>query len=177
MANMKKHPFLIIETTTFVKLTSQEQKKLKKWLDLASPVLEELFKKDKVLSFIPKTVQVSLLICGDTKIKKLNRDHRQKDKVTDVLSFPTYEDLREGKERPEELFLGDLAICYAQTHRQAKEFDISFYDEFIHLFFHGTLHLMGYDHELSLKEEKIMETWEKKALDLFSKKKGTRRSP
>jgi probable rRNA maturation factor len=40
-------------------------------------------------------------------------------------------------------------------------------DEFIHLFFHGVIHLMGFDHEISLKEEKIMEAWEEVALKKF----------
>jgi probable rRNA maturation factor len=77
----------------------------------------------------------------------------------------------QGEFRGQELFLGDLAICHQKVISQADEFNISYFDEFIHLLFHGVIHLVGYDHEISLKEEKIMELWEEKALSLFSKAK------
>ena len=71
------------------------------------------------------------------------------------------------------VFLGDLAISVPTARRQAKEFNISVWDEFIHLYFHGLLHLMGYDHDISAIEEKLMQKWEDKALTLLSaKKKG-----
>jgi len=175
MANMKKHLFLEVEWLSTIKLSATEQRELKVWLNLASEVLEDLIHKNKLIKSTPKKVIVSLLVCGDGRIKKLNRDFRQKDKITDVLSFPTYENLRSSKINDDELFLGDLAICYQQTKRQAKDFSIGFWDEFIHLFFHGLIHLMGYDHEISIKEEKMMESWEKKALTLMSKKNGARR--
>jgi probable rRNA maturation factor len=57
------------------------------------------------------------------------------------------------------------------VRQQAKQFNISYMDEFIHLFFHGLIHLMGYDHEISEEEERLMQLWEKLALDNFSKKK------
>src|SRR5690606_12682401 len=126
----------------------------------ASEVLETLWDKKIISVKKPKVLHVSLLICGEAKIKELNREYRGKDKVTDVLSFPAHEDLRKSRLETDELFLGDLAICHQQTKRQAREFKIGYFDEFIHLFFHGVIHLMGYDHEISLKEEKLMEKWE-----------------
>lgn len=166
---MKKHPFLEVEYHSTVKLTASEERQIKKWLYLAGDVLERLFHDKIIPAKKLKTLEVSLLICGDSRIKDLNRQYRQKDKVTDVLSFPAHEDLRKSIYQFENLFLGDLAICHAQTKRQAKEFDISYMDEFIHLFFHGIIHLIGFDHEISEKEEAIMESWEKKALTEFSK--------
>ena len=171
MRNMKKHPFLEVEYHSTVKLTASEERQIKKWLLLAGDVLENIFKDKIIPSKKLKTLEVSLLICGDSRIKDLNRQYRQKDKVTDVLSFPAHEDLRKSTYQFENLFLGDLAICHHQTKRQAKEFKISYMDEFIHLFFHGLIHLLGYDHEISAKEEKLMEEWEKKALSEFSKVK------
>lgn len=173
---MKKH-FLLVDFDSAVKLTPAEKKKIDRWLAWASPVAEALLLKKGI---IPKlkgvsSLRVSLLLCGEAKIRKLNRDYRQKDYVTDVLSFPSSENLRKSLKDAEifdgELFVGDLAICHQKTIRQAREFSISYMDEFIHLFFHGLIHLMGYDHEISLKEEKLMEEWEKLALDLFSKTK------
>lgn len=178
MDEMKKHPFLVVDYQATVKFSSSEQRQLDQWLKIAGQVLEKLFSHSLIEAPVT-TIQVSLLICGDSRIKKLNREHRNKDKVTDVLSFPAHEDLRQARLVSPQLFLGDLAICHQQTKRQAKKFDITYLDEFIHLFFHGVLHLLGYDHEVSEKEEKLMEKWEKEALDLFSeiKKKAKKKAP
>lgn len=173
---MKKH-FLLVDFDSAVKLEPLEKKKIDLWLSWASPVVESLLLKKGIIPKLKgvKSLRVSLLLCGEAKIRKLNRDYRQKDYVTDVLSFPSSENLRKSLKDAEifdgELFVGDLAICHQKTKKQAREFSISYMDEFIHLFFHGLIHLIGYDHEISLKEEKLMEEWEKVALDLFSKTK------
>ncbi|MCM2350340.1 MAG: rRNA maturation RNase YbeY [Bacteriovoracaceae bacterium] len=166
---MKKHPFLHVDYHSTVKMSPAETRQLDKWLHMAGDVLKYLLMKKGIIP-APKIkgLHVSLLICGDSRIRELNREYRQKDKVTDVLSFPAHEDLRKSGYQGEDLFLGDLAICHPQTKRQAKKFDIGYFDEFIHLFFHGTIHLMGFDHEISLKEEKLMEGWEQEALKKFS---------
>ncbi len=108
-----------------------------------------------------KEVTFTMTLCGKTKIKSLNRQYRQLDKVTDVLSFPVYESLRPDKKVKEkslkQMELGDLIICKEKALSQAKEFGISFDQEVIHLTVHGFLHLLGYDHELSVKEERLME--------------------
>lgn len=170
--NMKRHSFLQTDFQTSVKLSPSEERQLKKWLDIAGVVLTELFKNKIIKAKDLKNLQVSLLICGDSRIKQLNNEFRSKNKITDVLSFPAHENLRDTPYNEQSLFLGDLAICFPQTKRQAKEFSIPVMDEFIHLFFHGVIHLLGYDHEISFKEEKLMEKWESEALDLFSKIKN-----
>jgi probable rRNA maturation factor len=179
---MKKHPFMQPEFHSSVKLSKAQEFKISKWLAMAGLVMEKLIRDENILhpSWTKEvtSIRVSILLCGEAKIKKLNSDYRNKDKVTDVLSFPSYENLRKTKPKSEligsELFLGDLAICHQRVNKQAREFSISYWDEFIHLFMHGMIHLMGYDHELSVKEEKEMEGWENQALNLFSKikKKG-----
>lgn len=166
---MKRHQFLLVDWHSSVKLTSVQQQKLKTWLNLASIVTEQLVQKGLVLGKV-NSLSVSLLICGEKRIRQLNREHRQKDKVTDVLSFPAHEDLRKKKAQGE-IFLGDLAICFPQARRQARKFKIGEWDEFIHLFYHGLLHLAGYDHEVSAKEEKVMQDWEDLALELSSRMK------
>lgn len=167
---MKKQQFLTVDYHSTVKLTPAEERKIKLWLELAGPVVDDLFK-SKIIASKPKSVSVSLMICGDSKIKELNRSYRNKDKVTDVLSFPANEDLRKTKSTEPNLFLGDLAICHSRTKKQAKEFKITYMEEFIHLFFHGIIHLIGYDHEISESEERLMESWEQKALKKFSEQK------
>ncbi len=167
MARMKKHPFIDIDFNSTVSLTSTEKRLLSQWLYLSCDVINYLISK-QIISLKKNTrIHISLLICGDKKIRALNKDFRNKDKVTDVLSFPHYDSLRFSPSFETEIILGDLAICLPQAKRQSKKFKIHFMDEFIHLFFHGVIHLMGFDHEISLKEEKIMEAWEEVALKKF----------
>ena len=168
MTSMKKHPFLQVDYHSTVKFSPSEERQIKKCLQLAGEVVHDLFKK-KIIPASVKKLEVSLLICGDARIRELNREYRLKDKVTDVLSFPAHEDLRKRIFKGDVLFLGDLAICHPQTRRQAKQFNITYWDEFIHLFFHGLIHLLGYDHEISMEEEELMEGWEQEALKTFSK--------
>ena len=108
-----------------------------------------------------KQVTMSMTLCGKSKIKTLNRQYRQIDKVTDVLSFPVYENLRSDKKvkskNLDQMELGDLVICREKAESQAREFGITYPQEVIHLAVHGFLHLLGYDHELSAKEEALME--------------------
>lgn len=175
MTFMKKHPFLIVDYDSSVKLLASEERQLKKWLSFASFVVEDLLKKKIIPSKSIKSIQVSLLICGEQRMRKLNHEFREKNKVTDVLSFPNHEDLRKMNSTDINLFLGDLAICHQRVKSQAKQFGISYMDEFIHLFFHGLIHLFGYDHEISKVEDEKMQRWEKIALDKFSQiKKGAR---
>ena len=105
---------------------------------------------------------------GDQKIQTLNREYRQKDKKTDVLSFPTYDSLEE-VDLPPGLMVdfGDIFICHSKVTSQAREFEITEAEEFIHLVVHGFLHLIGYDHERSIKDEEIMEELEKKPFKVY----------
>ncbi len=124
-----------------------------------------------------KLVTISMNLCGKTKIRTLNRKYRQKDYVTDVLSFPVYENLRSDKKSREkalpEVELGDLVICKEKARSQAKEFGITYEQEVIHLAVHGFLHLLGFDHEISSKEEKIMEKYEAELVNKIYKKLKT----
>jgi probable rRNA maturation factor len=79
------------------------------------------------------------LITGDAELRRLNRQFRQKDYTTDVLSFPAMS-LSPG--------LGDLAISLARARAQAREFGHTIEQEIQILMLHGVLHLMGHDHEI-----------------------------
>lgn len=89
--------------------------------------------------------EISLTLVSLEEIRKLNRDYRDVDRETDVLSFPQFEDV---EDMPEfgELCLGDVVICLDKVEEQAKEFGHSFERELIYLFVHSMLHLLGYDH-------------------------------
>lgn len=88
----------------------------------------------------------------DAKIHALNLEYRGKDKPTDVLSFPLFEDINQGEEaiifpgEEETLALGDLVISIETAAKQAVEQGHSLEREVAFLTIHGTLHLMGYDH-------------------------------
>lgn len=121
-----------------------------------------------------KEVTMTMTLCGKTRIKTLNRQYRQKDYVTDVLSFPVYDNLRPDKKPVEknlsQMDLGDLVICKEKAFSQAKEFEITYEQEVVHLAVHGFLHLLGFDHEISDREEKIMEEHESKLVGQIYKK-------
>jgi rRNA maturation RNase YbeY len=176
MAIMKKHSFIHNDFESSVKLPPSEKKKILLWLGIASEVMGQLMKKKTFihLSWLKdiSSLQVSVFLCGESRIRQLNREYRGKDKVTDVLSFPSFDSLRVTRPKQEssrgDIFLGDLAICHQKIQKQSREYKISYMDEFIHLYIHGFIHLLGYDHELSLVEEKLMQDWEEEALKLFS---------
>ena len=98
--------------------------------------------------------EVSILLTGDKDIRRLNQEFRSIDQPTDVLSFPQNAD--EDPSIPEEIILGDIAVSLDIAKAQAKEHGLDFKEEIILLLIHGILHLLGYDHEISEKEEEKM---------------------
>ena len=111
------------------------------------------------------SIEFSLTLCGKRRIRSLNRLHRKKDKPTDVLSFPVHNNFLRGKGNfSGHIALGDIFICQDMAQKQARDFKLSLREEILHLFVHGFLHLLGYDHEISPKEEKIMFALEEKLL-------------
>lgn len=110
----------------------------------------------------PERVEISVTFVSTEEIRELNGVYRGKDRVTDVLSFPQYEDLNEV---PKEgvICLGDVVICPEQALLQADEYGHSGERELVYLFVHSIFHLLGYDHmeeddkqEMRDMEEKIM---------------------
>lgn len=105
----------------------------------------ELLKKlPTVETNIPQT-EMELLLTDNAEIQELNRTYRGKDRPTDVLSFGLEDDTN----------LGQLVISVERTEEQAKEVGNTFEEELRFLFAHGTMHLLGYDHEVPA-DEKIM---------------------
>ena len=108
-------------------------------------------------------VEISLTLVDADEIRQLNSDYRNVDKVTDVLSFPQFDDLNELPEDGE-IMLGDVIICRQRAEEQAEEFGHSVEREMVYLFVHSVCHLLGYDHmeddekaEMRAKEESVME--------------------
>jgi len=118
------------------------------WLDDFAKVVSKRFK-------IKKEISVALL--SPEEIKQLNKIYRKKDKVTDVLSFNL----------DDQKILGEIVICLAQAKKQALEKKTSLQSELKLLVTHGTLHLLGYDHEISDMEAERQEKEEKLLLNKF----------
>jgi probable rRNA maturation factor len=93
-------------------------------------------------------VELSIALVSDAQIKRLNKLYRNKDKPTDVLSFPI------GEKVEDWLILGDIVISVDTAKRQAQELGHSLEEELKRLLVHGLVHLLGYDHELGGEEEK-----------------------
>jgi len=119
----------------------------------------KILKDSELTKNLPKTVnEVSILFCSDQEIRVLNRDFRNKDKSTDVLSFSQIENLDFVS-----LALGDIIISVDTALVQANELNVSLDDEVLRLSIHGLLHLLGYDHEnVSEIEAKKMRDLEEK---------------
>lgn len=82
--------------------------------------------------------EISILLTNDAQMQQLNKQFRGKDKPTNVLSFP---------QDNEPDLLGDIAMGFETLRREAAEQEKTFEQHFTHLFLHGVLHLLGYDHE------------------------------
>tara|TARA_R100001143_G_scaffold61454_1_gene62220 strand:+ start:314 stop:820 length:507 start_codon:yes stop_codon:yes gene_type:complete len=112
-----------------------------------------------------KEVELSITLTNDEQIQSLNRDYREKDKPTNVLSFPQI-DWENDKSAANEplVMLGDVVIALETIQREANEQDKRLQDHFIHMLIHSVLHLCGHDHE----DETDAETMENLEIQILS---------
>ena len=116
---------------------------------------------------LSEQTEVDITIVDDEEIHMLNRDYRNVDRPTDVLSFALDEESAEEPELlggPEEHLLGDIIISAETAFRQAEEFGHGLEREIVYLAVHGLLHLLGYDHMVP-EEAVIMEQKQEAALE------------
>jgi probable rRNA maturation factor len=111
-------------------------------------------------------LEASILFTSDVEVHELNRGWREKDKPTNVLSFPMLERAELLKLAPEgaPVLLGDIALAHETCAREADEKGRSLHEHASHLVIHGLLHLAGRDHEISPQDAEEMEALEVKAL-------------
>ena len=115
---------------------------------------------------IDDTAEVSVTLVDNEGIRELNREHRDIDRETDVLSFPLGDD--DGYEVDPDndaIMLGDIVISLEKAAQQAEEYGHSYRREVAFLITHSLFHLLGYDHVNSEDEEKIMFGKQEKVLD------------
>ena len=102
---------------------------------------------------------VSLSFVNDDEIRELNKNYRQKDKPTNVLSFPMVDDFSQLEKISQPIELGDIILAYETVAREAAEQEKPVENHMLHLLVHGMLHLFHYDH-MNPEDESEMEALE-----------------
>ena len=118
----------------------------------------------KIISvFKKKNIIFTILLTNSTEIKKLNKRFRNKNKPTDVLSFPYFSKKKLKTIKDKNLYVGDIAVSYEIVNSRSQK--NNFFLEFDKVWIHGFLHLLGYDH-LKNKDYLKMIKIEKKIINL-----------
>ena len=126
---------------------------------------------ESILAFLKQDrAELSLALVDNREIQKLNARYRKKNEPTDVLSFPSGESLPVVGTQ----ILGDVVISLEKAEEQARKRGKTLEQEVKILLIHGILHLLGYDHERSEKDAKIMREMEKKVSRALCGMKGLR---
>ena len=135
------------------------------YINTIKKVLEQCFKEEKIEN---SKLYVTITLTDGENIRKINKEYRNIDKATDVLSFPMFEKdelVQKIKEKSfeHEDVLGDIVISIPKVEEQAKEYGHSFEREFAYMLVHGFYHLRGYDHmeeeekaQMREKEENVL---------------------
>ncbi|MBO5529400.1 MAG: rRNA maturation RNase YbeY [Bacilli bacterium] len=123
---------------------------------------------------VKKNYEVDVSLVDEETIHQINRDYRNVDRVTDVISFAFEDDdsalsTINGDDIPR--MLGEIFVCVPRALEQAKEIGNTPERELCFLFVHGLLHLLGYDH-MTKEEEEVMFPLQEKILQLYKEKKS-----
>lgn len=135
-------------------LIRNDQKKIKMTPDLRRLVKHAVISTLEFEDF-GRRAEVSVTFTDNEKIHSLNREYRNVDRPTDVLSFPLF-DGEEYDTDGEAVLLGDIVLSLEQAKKQSEEYGHSFEREVAFLIVHSMLHLLGYDHETSPEDERDM---------------------
>ena len=137
-----------------------------KYDEIIKKVVKQCFKEENMEN---SKLYISITLTNPEHIHEINKQYRNVDRATDVLSFPMFEKEEIDNKIAQTDFehedvLGDIVISIEQVEKQAKEYGHSFEREFAYMLVHGFYHLMGYDH---IKEEDkvIMRPKEEKVLE------------
>jgi len=120
----------------------------------ALPGVERLVRKAARAALGARVRSLAVALADDRRVRVLNRRDRKKDKPTNVLSYPS----------GEKAFLGDIVLARQTVWREAREQKKTPADHLTHLVVHGTLHLLGHDHETSDADAERMEALERRIL-------------
>ena len=126
-------------------------------------IRKKLLKLNKLKLFQNKSKSCTVFLTNNKTMKELNKKFRNKNKPTDVLSFPFNNKIKHKKN----IYLGDIAISYEIVNKRSK--NSNFFLEFDKMLIHGYLHLLGHDHKKK-KDSKKMKKIENLILNKFYKK-------
>ena len=142
--------------------------KNKSWLKKFKNPKKYFAKKLKIVSrniyfFKYRNITFTILLTNSLNMKKLNKKFRDRNKSTDVLSFPTFSKRNLKNIKEKKIYIGDIAVSYDIINKRSR--DKNFLKEFDKVWIHGLLHLIGYDH-IKNKDYKKMFRLEKRILNL-----------
>tara|TARA_B100000161_G_scaffold201743_1_gene147387 strand:- start:74 stop:535 length:462 start_codon:yes stop_codon:yes gene_type:complete len=142
-----------------------EEKAWSKKIKKSQKFFDNICKKfPKKFRFLNKRAYLTLLLSNNKRIKDLNRKFRNKNKHTDILSFP-FEQI---KKNPKEIYLGDIIISFNYMNKPKNLGSKEFKQKTIKIFIHGFLHLIGYNH-IKEKDYKKMFNMEQKVFSSIEK--------
>lgn len=130
------------------------------WEALAVSAVRTAVANSRHAALAERDCEVSVKFTSDEEVRRLNASWRGKDKPTNVLSFP----MAEEDDLDRAPMLGDVVLAHAICAAEAAEKRVPIESHVMHLVVHGTLHLLGYDHETSDADAELMEETERKAL-------------
>ena len=146
---------------SIVEINYLDIKENKGYEKIVEKVLKVCF---EVESLINKKLYVEVILTNPENIRKINKEHRNIDKGTDVLSFPMFEKEELVNLSLEHLeVLGDIVVSIEKVKEQAEEYGHSFERELAYMLVHGFYHLLGYDH-MEENDKKIMREKEESVL-------------
>lgn len=146
-------------------ITYQDIKENQEYEETIKKVIEKCYKEENLLE---SKLIITITLTNNENIKIINKEYRNIDRATDVLSFPMFEKEEldkkiRNKDFLHEDILGDIIISVEKVREQAEEYGHSFERELSYMVVHGFYHLMGYDHmeeeekvEMRKKEDKIL---------------------
>tara|TARA_B100002019_G_scaffold174718_1_gene151027 strand:+ start:224 stop:685 length:462 start_codon:yes stop_codon:yes gene_type:complete len=106
----------------------------------------------KKYKFLGKNISFSLLLSNNKTIKKLNKEFRNKNKSTDILSFPINRKIKISKQT----YIGDIIISYNYIDKPKSQKILNFKEKLIKIFIHGFLHLLGFNHIKKIDYQKML---------------------
>ena len=150
----------------FLQVEFNEIEKKEEYVTIISEVIKKCYEIENLNS---SKLYINIILTTPKNIRQINKDYRNIDKETDVLSFPMFEKEELGSKIKNKDFinkdiLGDIVISIERVKQQAKEYEHSFERELSYMVVHGFYHLMGYDH-MEEDEKKVMRNKEEKVLN------------
>ena len=146
----------------FFEIEFLEINETKEYINIIEKVVNKCFEVEKLEA---SNFYISIILTNPENIQRINKEYRNIDKPTDVLSFPMFEkeELENAKFENQEV-LGDIIISIEKVKEQAEEYGHSFERELAYMVVHGFYHLMGFDHMIE-EEKEIMRAKEENVLE------------